>query len=558
MKTYIRTIIFLSFITVCALSGKAQDTLHLYYQTTTTIPHDTTVAKLEKWAKSLKAKGQHVDVKIVAYFHKPEFRKYATERCDEMFLQINRKARDVITLKSNTPQKGESYQRSTVDIIYWPTGSDPDAKAAAAKKAVEEKEKQEKEAEKAKKEGDKPKKEGDKAKDESAKDDKKDKSKTDVAKEQTEKGDKKKDSGDKKGEKEEDEDDADYGQAVSRTVKWGSQSMNLEELKYVKGGKIVVTQSGNKAVDASLYKAVQEFWKFNPNVVQMPYGDAEKMCKANKKDTITLMSFGQVRVWNEEKYGPVTVKILRIAYAVFLENAKGKVLVFQLIPKDKGRVPNQVDFSFGVSFLNNLCQIMDKNNLSKSGKADPFYDLRAPELKQKNLYIAEHQVNKNLPREEIKTYYTNPLTVVTDKVWEDAILQRKDVAYVMVVLRPTSPKLFVHYIMDAKTGETYLIDWGSAGVSVGYKTFAPSQSGFVDKSNLERYMEGIADAEKDNVKRAEKKADKDGKEKEKAAKDADKEKEKAAKKEKEAEEKTAKEKEKLEKEEAKKKEKEQK
>jgi hypothetical protein len=508
MKSHIRTFIFLSFMTVCALPGKSQDTLHLYYQTTTTIPHDTTLAKIEKWAKALKAKGQHVDVNIVAYFHKPEFRKYAKERCDEMFLQINRKARDQITIKSNAPQKGEDYQRTTVDIIYWPTGSDPAAKALAAKKEKEEQEKKEKEAEKAKKDAEKTAKEGDKAKEESDKGEKKEKSKTDVAKEQIDKGDKKKD--DKKKGKEEDEDDADYGQSVSRYVTWGSTSMSLEELKYVKGGKFIVAQSGNKAVDAALYESVKEFWNFNPNVIQMPFGDAEKMAKANKKDTITILTFGQVKIWHTEKHANVTFKILRIGYALILENAKGKILMYQSIPKEKGRGPNKIDFVFGVSFLNNLCNLMNDNNLSKSSKADQFYDMRAPLLKQKQLYIAEHQVNKNLPREEIKTYYTNPLTVVTDKVWEDAILQRKDVAYVMVVLLPTNPKLFAHYIMDAKTGETFLIDWGRAGVSMGFGTpsFHPSQSGFVDKSNLERYMEGIADAEKDSAKRAEKQANK--------------------------------------------------
>jgi len=534
MKPKNRSLALLIMILFFVLPGLAQDTLHLVYHHTQIKPHDSTEARIEKWAKNLN--GQHMDIEVVAYFHKPEFRKFAQQRCDELYLVLNRKARALITIQSIGPKKGKDFQKTTVDIIYKKSLSPAEAAEIAAKEKAK---KDEAKAEEAKK------KEAEKSTKESGKkDDDKTKSKTEVAQEQTEKGDKKgkedkkKDSGDKKGK--DDEDDADYGQASSRSINWGSSTMTLDELKYVRGGKFVVAQSGNQKVDASLYAAVKQFWNFNPNVVQMPYADAIKEGKANKKDTITILSFSQVKVWHTEKHAGITIKILRIGYGVLVENSKGKILMYQPIPKEKGRGANQIDFTFGVSFLNNLCKLMNDNNLSKSGKADEFYDLRAPDLKDKTLYIAEHQLNKNLPREEVQMHYPYPVSIVSDNAWEEAIYQRKNVAYVMVVLLPTNPKLFAHYIMDAATGETFIVDYGRAGVGMGWGTpsFHPTQSGFVDKANFESYVKVIDGAVKDNQERADDKTKKIEKEKEKATKkekaDAEK-KEKAEQKQKEKE-----------------------
>src|SRR4051812_48928104 len=77
------------------VSAQKYDTLHLYYNQISVQPHDTTLAKMDKWIKSLN--GKHQDIKIVAYYHKFEFKKYAQERVDEMFLTVNRKARSLFT-----------------------------------------------------------------------------------------------------------------------------------------------------------------------------------------------------------------------------------------------------------------------------------------------------------------------------------------------------------------------------------------------------------------------------------------------------------------------------
>lgn len=106
----------------------SQDTLHLnYVQIQTKLP-DSTDAKLSQWVKSLN--GRHVELTVLAYYHKAEFKKYAQERADDMFLVLNRKARALITIQSIGPKKGESSQRSRVDIVYTISGGNPAPEAA--------------------------------------------------------------------------------------------------------------------------------------------------------------------------------------------------------------------------------------------------------------------------------------------------------------------------------------------------------------------------------------------------------------------------------------------
>ncbi len=145
MKNIIKTIT-LALGIFCVNQGFSQDTLHLDFKATQTVPDKVIEDKIVAWGKTLNGKKQ--DINIVAYYHKGEFKKFAEQRVEEMFLSVNRKVRDLVNIKTQEAQKGENYQRTRVDIIYWAQGSDP--KTMADKKKAEEK--AAKEAEKKKKE----------------------------------------------------------------------------------------------------------------------------------------------------------------------------------------------------------------------------------------------------------------------------------------------------------------------------------------------------------------------------------------------------------------------
>jgi hypothetical protein len=526
------------------LSGKMisqTDTLHLYYVQVKTTLEDSAAAKIDKWVKKLN--GQHVDIDVVAYYSKPEFKKYAQQRCDDLFLILNRKARAVITIKSIAPKSGKNSQRSTVDVIYRATLS-PEAAAAAAAKEKEEaakKKEAEKLASKEKSEKEKSDKDGSK--------DVKTKSKTDVVKEEQEKdkGKKKegKDSDEGKGKKGDDDDkgkkdgkgdgdDQDYGQASSRQYNDG-YAISDDEVQFIKRAKLVVAQTGRKDVDQNLLFAVKEFWDFSKNPVALPYDEVRKSNKENKKDSIAIISFIQVKTWFEKKTGPVTIKMPYFGYAVCIETGRGHTLLKQFINKVSGQPPSLAALAAAVSYMNDICKIMDENKLPKSSKVDPIYDSRVPELKQRTLYISEKQIHPKLPIEDISQYYTSPYKIVTQEELENAILEKKDVAYAYVVLTPNPQHTCFHYLIDAKTGRVYIFDYGAAVSFVPSGVIEGTNSGVIDKPNFVRYEKRIKEAIEDNDKRA---ADK--------VKKAEKDKAKAAKKEEEEEAKKAKEKEKSE------------
>ncbi len=132
----IRIILPLFIACLFSQNGLAQsDTLHLYYRGLETKVYDSTEIKITNWAKSLK--GRKVDIEVLAYYNDSKFKKYSQERSDELFIVINRKARDLINIKFIGPTKGAKSQRSVADIVYTFQGA-ADTPAPSTKKDTKE------------------------------------------------------------------------------------------------------------------------------------------------------------------------------------------------------------------------------------------------------------------------------------------------------------------------------------------------------------------------------------------------------------------------------------
>lgn len=112
-----RFLLVLLGLTLLSFNAFAQsDTLHIYYRGLETKILDSTEAKIAKWAKSLN--GKKVDIEVIAYYNDAQFKKYSQERCDELFIIVNRKARELINITFIGPKKGAKSQRSMADIVY--------------------------------------------------------------------------------------------------------------------------------------------------------------------------------------------------------------------------------------------------------------------------------------------------------------------------------------------------------------------------------------------------------------------------------------------------------
>lgn len=106
------------------------DTLHLNYHYSQNTAHDSTQKKIDNWIKSLN--GKHVNIDIVAYYHKSEFKPAAVSRTEDLFIVINRKARNQVSIDKMEQKKGKDSQRSLVDIVYHYTDGTVIEKPAVA------------------------------------------------------------------------------------------------------------------------------------------------------------------------------------------------------------------------------------------------------------------------------------------------------------------------------------------------------------------------------------------------------------------------------------------
>lgn len=130
-----------------------KDTLHIYYQGLQTKILDSNDAKISKWVKSLN--GRKAEIEIYSYYEKGEFKKFMVERSDELFMVVNRKARDFITVKFNGAVKGSKSQRSVADLVYSIEGVTSNNSNASSGKPKKEKEKKVEKEEKKDIEGEK-------------------------------------------------------------------------------------------------------------------------------------------------------------------------------------------------------------------------------------------------------------------------------------------------------------------------------------------------------------------------------------------------------------------
>ncbi len=455
------------------------DTLHLYYHHTQIAPPDSIQAKIEKWAKALT--GKHVDIQVVAYYHKPEFKKFSQQRLDELFITLNRKARAVITIESMTTKKGEDYQRTMVDIIYKPTVSPEEAAAAKAKaeadaaKAKEE-EKKKKDEEKAKKESDK-------------------KSKTDVAAEQTKKDEGKKEKTDKKPESK-------SAKPAKPAVVNGSPNnkpakgayVTQEDVTRVKSARLIVPTTDYPGLDSLLTTAVKSFWTFSKNVEYgtMSYTDAKKLAKTDKNILIFIITNVRSQSLTHSDASGGRYRYVSSGSAVMLEDGKGKTDVSSFFPTFEERTVTDEGVGFAVAEMSSLLSNLEKYSIKNNMTFNKPFRQNAPRLKDKTLFIPEGWLHDKLEVRDIPAIYEGKFKIVDYETWSDAIVSKKDVAYVIVVPFPIGGDfVYLHYLMDAATGDVLFISQPKVAMKVQGFNVSKMNTGYIAEKNIKGYNDAF-------------------------------------------------------------------
>lgn len=464
---------------------KAQDTLHLDFGNTQVVPDKPMEDKIVAWGKTLNGKKQ--DIMIVAYYHKGEFKKFAEQRLEEMFLSVNRNVRNLVNIKSQESKKGDDYQRTRVDIIYYPEGQD--AKSVAEKKKADEK--AAKEAEKKKKEEEEKLAKG--ANDKDKNKDSKDKAKKDGSA-AVSKDDKKKAEEEKKAQEQRNKERAaKYG---ARPTKQSGQGdlVKQSEVQQIKAAKIIIAQFGVKEIDDLNEATMKKFFTFNTNFAVMPYMEAKAEAKKDPEKVFIMFVTGVTSKSlphdRDDKSTPNWKEQYRnISGGAFLviENAKGGVMANCYLPSfEEGGITEEV-IAFGCEAISSMLKTMDEKQMGSNLKLESTYFKDAPALKQKNLLIPEGWLSNKFDKVLIQTLYTGQYEVCSYEKWRDAILNKEDVGYVVVVPKPVGGSyLYQHFLMNAKTGMVYAICYPKVSSSM-----SKSNTGYINEKNVKRYNDAI-------------------------------------------------------------------
>lgn len=523
--------IILAAASILSLRSHAQtDTLHLYYNQIKTQLHDTSLAKMDRWIKSLN--GNHTTINVVAYYSQSDYKKYAQERADDLFLVINRKARPLFTIETIGPKKGKNSQRSTVDIIYMRPVSPAEAAAAEAKLQAQAAEKAEAiktaAAEKERKEAEKKeydkviadkKKEESKQKSAFAEEIKKKEKAADTSKDVAQVEEKKEELKEEK----KDEQTAGSEGSLDRAdpgSRRGDGALNIsgEEIAMVKTARIILTMTRSPYVDSILVKAVRDFWTFNKNVSTMPLMEAYELAKTDKNVlllfTTDIYSILRTKTERRESHGKGLV----------LEKGKSKVLLTSFFPgSNDPRNVTQETVDFAVSAMNSLLTNMDEQKLNKYRRINLPFEKNSALLKDKTLLIPSGWLSKGLKPAEVGSHYHGKFEVVTYDVYRQAIINKKNYAYVMPVPFVQGGVISIYdYLMDAETGSIYYIHRPSmfqdlAKIAPIGDVYDLANSENISARNLEKYNKAFEkkgdkndeEGEKTEAKVDEKKTEKD-------------------------------------------------
>jgi hypothetical protein len=457
MKHFLSTLIL--FLSVSAFAQT--DTLHLNYHHSQTTLQDTAIKKIDAWVAKLN--NQHHDIKVFAYFSKPEYEKFAQQRADELFLLLNRKARALLTIEFIGPKKGKNWQRSMVDIIYTNPAKELEAKAkaeAAAKAKAEEQAKAKAEAD-AKQKAAKEKKGEESAagakktdKKEGAATAKDDKGKKDGKETENKATALDKDSKESKSD-EEPEDTGDSKNYPGKRTGGVGMGASDDDVAMIKKANIIVAITHSSKIDTILHRAVRKFWTFNPNITYMPYSEAKELAK---KDKNTLIMF--TTVLNSKS---VTHSSGRYSTSwsrgLVLEKGKGKVVLANFFPPmgdDNGVREEAV--AFAVSAMNSLLVNMEEQKISKMWRMNAPFKKNSAGLKERTLLIPRDWLSKKAKEEGVQKYYHAKIEAVDYSTYRDAILNKQPYAYVMPVPFSVGGQLrYYDYLMDAETGAVYYI-----------------------------------------------------------------------------------------------------
>jgi hypothetical protein len=289
-----------------------------------------------------------------------------------------------------------------------------------------------------------------------------------------------------------------------------AQLIKLKNVQSVKEGKIIVVLTKNEEVNTWLKEAVKTYWTFCDVAGYTDLEDAKKQAKADKNLFVLNFKDAFVPSPSHTMYTGTSVKqstnaasgttdITRTKHYVRYRNiTMGQYIevnsIREFIPSfEEGECTQEIIF-YSIRILQHIMKTMDEHNLQSNMKIYSAFKDDTPLLKERILYLPEEWIAPGLDSLEIAKLYEGKIKVVTYETWSNAIINSQEgIAYCMIVPRPTgNGYVYMHYIVDCKTAKILAIAYPKVAVSFGTQNISSSNTGYIDKKNLEMYNNALS------------------------------------------------------------------
>jgi hypothetical protein len=147
---------------------------------------------------------------------------------------------------------------------------------------------------------------------------------------------------------------------------------------------------------------------------------------------------------------------------------------------------------FAVSEMNSIVSNLDKYNIKNNMTYNKPFKQNAPRLKDKTLLIPDFWLSEKVGVDELASLYEGKCQIVTYEEWSDAILNKRNYAYVMIAPTPVGGDyVYLHYLMEASTGDVLYISKPKVAVNVGGFNVSAANTGYINGRCLKLYNDAF-------------------------------------------------------------------
>lgn len=237
---------------------------------------------------------------------------------------------------------------------------------------------------------------------------------------------------------------------VALSLSVSAQYANLKKATALKTGKLIVAYSGNAEQDELLKANVDKYWKTTPVIDYMPYWDALK--KAKEDPSYFLITIVKDKSTHTTESGE---KLENFSAQLAIQTNTRGTVCDQVIAKEN---PTNINFAFGVIYLNHLVNAMIDNNLKNMGAYYKYAKSQTPKVLEEKFYVVENDFADEYAKNQFIKHYKGSYEMADRATVERKLLNQEENAVVLYYVPRSMGNgyYYENFLIDASTGQLLL------------------------------------------------------------------------------------------------------